>query len=215
MDPVIDMNNLSIEEHEMLNYCEKLGGQTSSIELVALYRVTQSLPENAKIIEIGSYRGRSAAAFGFAIRNTSKKLYCLDIWRNYDTQKDNPRKGDLIKDNLPLTDYEVFEDFLKNTEMFGDRVCHLRGKTSDYSDILVEDSFNMVFIDGAHDYENVSFDIDTSLKMLKPGGFICGHDYHSAGVGVIKAVNEKILNNADIDSSGIIPKTTIWIAIVK
>ena len=215
MDPAINMNDLSVEEQEMLNYCEKLGGQTSSIELVALYRITQSLPDNARILEIGSYRGRSAAAFGFAIKNTNKKIYCLDIWRNYETQEDNPRGGDLLEDNPDLTDYEVFGDFLKSTEVFGESINHLRGKTSDFGDILLEDSFNMVFIDGAHDYENVSLDIDTSLKILKPGSIICGHDYHSAGVGVKKAVNEKIFDNPAMKNDGIIPETSIWIAILE
>jgi predicted O-methyltransferase YrrM len=209
------MNDLSAVEYEMLSYCEKLGGQTSSIELVALYRITQSLPENARILEIGSYRGRSAAAFGFAIKNTSKKLYCLDIWRNYNTQDDNPRKGDLVQDPLELTDLAVFEDFLKKTELFGDSICHLRGKNSDFKDIFAEDSFNMVFIDGAHDYDNVCFDIDTALMILKPGSIICGHDYHSAGIGVKKAVNEKIFDNPEIKSDGIIPETSIWIAILE
>ncbi len=215
MQTLIDLNNLTDGEQEMLSYCEKIGGQTSLKELVSLYRIAVSLPENSRILEIGSYRGRSAAALGFAIRNTNKKLYCLDIWCGYDSQKDNPIKGDLLKENLPSTDYAVLEDFLKNTEIFGESICHLRGKTSDFSDILVKNSFNMSFIDGAHDYENVSYDIDASLKILRSGAWICGHDFHSAGVGVKKAVEEKIFNNPAIKSSGIIPETTVWVAIVK
>ena len=215
MEPIINLDDLSNDEHEMLSYCEKLGGQTKPKELVTLSRIANSLPDEARILEIGSYRGRSAAAIGFAIRNTKKKLYCLDLWRNYNTQKDNPIEADPLKNQLDSTDFGVLNDFLKNTELFGENICHLRGNTSDFRDVLVSDSFNMVFIDGAHDYENVCFDIDTAMKILCSDGIICGHDYHSSGHDVIKSVNEKILENPDIKSSGIVPDTSIWIAMLK
>ncbi|CAB1073868.1 hypothetical protein D1AOALGA4SA_1981 [Olavius algarvensis Delta 1 endosymbiont] len=72
----------------------------------------------------------------------------------------------------------------------------------------------MIFIDGAHDYENVTFDIKTALSCIKNGGIICGHDFYSgkgAG-GVVKSVEENVLNNAKISRCGIYPGTTIWIA---
>lgn len=213
MNHLIDMNDLNPRETEMLSYCENLGGQTMPIELVVLFRAASNIPDNSKILEIGSYRGRSSAAIGYSIKNTNKKLYCLDIWRNYNTQPDNPLKGDLKKDNLPKTDFQVIEDFMKNTDWLDENICHLRGRTVDFIELFADESFNMVFIDGAHDYNNVSIDIDFAMRILKPKGIICGHDYHSAGTDVIKSVDEKIINNPDIKIKGIIPDTSIWMGI--
>jgi len=50
--------------------------------------------------------------------------------------------------------------------------------------------FDLVYIDGSHNYEDVKTDIINSLKFIKKGGFISGHDYNSATKGVIKAVDE-------------------------
>ena len=215
MDTVIDLNDLSAEENEVFSFCDKIGGHTSYEELLFLYRTVKSLPEDAKVLEIGSYRGRSAAAMGFAVKNTTKKLYCLDLWGDYSSLLDNPIETDQLKNQLDTTNYAVLQNFLENTDLFGASICHLRGKTSDFRNIFSANSFDMIFIDGAHDYENVCYDIDTAFMIIKQGGIICGHDYHRGGIGVIQAVNDKILNNNNVASSKIAKGTTIWSAIVK
>ena len=35
----------------------------------------------------------------------------------------------------------------------------------------------MVYIDGLHTLEGVWFDIENYKTIIKPNGFICGHDY--------------------------------------
>jgi hypothetical protein len=35
----------------------------------------------------------------------------------------------------------------------------------------------MVYIDGLHTLEGVSYDIANYKTIIKPGGFVCGHDY--------------------------------------
>jgi hypothetical protein len=56
---------------------------------------------------------------------------------------------------------------------------------------LFEDNyFDFVYIDAAHDYESVKADIREWLPKVKPGGYICGHDYGGEYTGVKKAVDE-------------------------
>ena len=50
--------------------------------------------------------------------------------------------------------------------------------------------YDVVYIDGNHDYFSVVTDINNSLIRLKLGGIICGHDYNTDTPGVIKAVGE-------------------------
>lgn len=49
-------------------------------------------------------------------------------------------------------------------------------KTSDDFFAGNRDSFDVIFIDGLHTYEQVRKDIINSIKVLKPGGYIALHD---------------------------------------
>ena len=71
----------------------------------------------------------------------------------------------------------------------------------------------MIFIDAAHDYESVVQNINFAMEVLLPGGILCGHDYHSKSQDVIRAVDDLIANNANIEIKGFIADTSIWYAV--
>ncbi|NUQ01728.1 MAG: class I SAM-dependent methyltransferase [Armatimonadetes bacterium] len=50
-------------------------------------------------------------------------------------------------------------------------------------------SVDLIFIDGAHDYQSVKADSENALAMLRPGGLIFWHDY-SWVEGVTRYLNE-------------------------
>lgn len=104
--------------------------------------------------------------------------------------------------------------FFKNTDWFNENLRILKGSTTEFSDFLPTNYFDLIFIDGAHDYENVCNDIEVSINALKSGGILCGHDYHMGGVDVQKAVQEKIFKRSDIKEGGVFSKTSIWFAIL-
>lgn len=58
----------------------------------------------------------------------------------------------------------------------------------------VEDgSLDFVYIDAAHDYENVKKDIEAWAPKVRIGGIVCGDDFYqgkSGGMGVMRAVTE-------------------------
>lgn len=58
-----------------------------------------------------------------------------------------------------------------------------------------DNSVEFVFIDAAHDYESVKTDILTWLTKVKPGGWLCGHDYEKSWEDVVKAVDELLPNH--------------------
>ncbi|MDD2338162.1 MAG: hypothetical protein PHD01_16510, partial [Geobacteraceae bacterium] len=45
-----------------------------------LFNKIQSLPEDAVILEIGSFKGRSTVAMGYACMGTRRKIYSIDTW---------------------------------------------------------------------------------------------------------------------------------------
>jgi hypothetical protein len=71
------------------------------------------------------------------------------------------------------------------------------------------EKYDLIYIDGSHEYIDVKEDIITFKNLLKEDGIICGHDYNSSCPGVIKAVNEIFgKNNIKIysDSSWVVEK---------
>jgi predicted O-methyltransferase YrrM len=68
---------------------------------------------------------------------------------------------------------------------------------------LISEPLDFAYIDGNHEYAYVQKDIAVCWPMIKPGGVLGGHDFHTRWPGVIKAVHEftadKALNVGDGD----------------
>jgi hypothetical protein len=55
----------------------------------------------------------------------------------------------------------------------------------------VRHGFDLVFLDAAHDEENVEKDIDAWFPLVRSDGFLAGHDYQHKFPGVMRAVAKK------------------------
>lgn len=66
---------------------------------------------------------------------------------------------------------------------------------------MPDDSLDFIYIDADHSYAGVSADLAQAWRIVRPGGFICGHDYtlnparvgdasHYENFGVRRAVDE-------------------------
>ena len=62
------------------------------------------------------------------------------------------------------------------------------------SKFFLDHSLDMVFIDGAHDYESVMTDILSWLPKIKKNGLICGHDYECSSKECDKTLLKKYSN---------------------
>jgi predicted O-methyltransferase YrrM len=138
---------------------------------------------NMRMVEIGSYSGESTKIFA----NHFKEVITIDPYLNdYDL-------NDIACYHMNLE--KVYELFIENTNDY--KNISLIKETSDNAiNILKDQIFDFVYIDGVHTYEQVNKDIDNYRSLIKSGGFIGGHDYHPVWKGVVKSVNEK-LNKPD------------------
>jgi hypothetical protein len=101
------------------------------------------------------------------------KFDCIDTWEGSEEHRDpNSQHYEPVlneKDGL-------YNLFLKNIEPVKHIINPIR-KPSREAVLMYEDaSLNFVFIDAAHDYENVCEDIKAWLPKVKPGGLLAGHD---------------------------------------
>lgn len=130
--------------------------------------------------ELGSWKGRStnALATGMGSKGT---ITAIDTWEGSDFVLDDTNRLAKLED--------VFNVFKENTKQFNNIIVNRnRGMTAvkDYAD----KTFDAVFIDAGHTYEDVKADIDAWLPKAKM--VISGHDYlPDVWMGVIKAVDEK------------------------
>lgn len=168
-------------------YMRQPGGATSEVQRAELTPGWMKpmelawLSEQAKtrrnIVEIGSWMGRSTKALAIPCEGT---VTAVDTWEGTPAEHSEIMKG-LTPDNL----FKAFQIHTADCQ----NITPLRMKSVDAAAQFVGKQFDMIFIDAAHDYENVKADIEAWEPLLAEGGLLCGHDFNYAD-GVKKAVNE-------------------------
>jgi predicted O-methyltransferase YrrM len=117
-----------------------------------------------RIIEIGSYVGESTMIFA----EHFKEVISVDPYINdYDL-------SDSVCIYAPFD--KVYQQFLRNTLPIHN-IKSIRDTSENALSLLKEEQWDLVYIDGIHTLEGVWFDIQNYKTIIKPGGFICGHDY--------------------------------------
>lgn len=94
----------------------------------------------------------------------------------------------LVDIDFSVFDNSLFYDPIPQKHCI--RMYHPEGFKSIYN---IDNSLDLIFIDGEHSYEAVKNDIEAYLPLVRKGGIICGHDYlefNQPGYGVNKAVEE-------------------------
>ena len=163
--------------------------------------VVKYFSDNSIFAEIGSWRGRSSAYMGVEIINQGKEhmMVCIDTWQGSEEHQGHEL---LANDGL-------YKEFLKNIDPVNEKrpgtLEAWRTTSQEAAELIYNNgSLDFVFIDAAHDYENVIADIRAWYPKVKEGGVIAGHDYPD-WPGVKKAVDEYF------GKSDIVSKYKCWI----
>jgi predicted O-methyltransferase YrrM len=151
--------------------------KTSELEWLA-----QQASQNRRIVEVGSWMGRSTTSM--ADNMEGGVIFAVDTWRGSEEHES------YLKDKPVDFVYETFRANLKRHIDSG-RVCPVRLPSLEAARVfraLGCPGFDMVFIDAAHDYENVKADIQAWKPLVRPGGLLCGHDWGHPPI--VQAVRE-------------------------
>ena len=138
-------------------------------EAQKLYDCARQLPKNAVVVEIGTYRGGSAAIMAAAIQG---KVYSIDIEPNLENLESWA--------NSQGVGAEVIK-----------KILFIKGSSEEAAEKW-DKPIDMLFIDGSHFYVDVHKDIANWVPRVKDGGIICFHDYGSH-TDVTIAVNESLM----------------------
>jgi len=157
--------------------------------------MVEKFPTNSHFVEVGVWKGMSAAYMAVEIINSGKniKFDCIDNWEFVkDLQDDIPQE---------LFGEDIYETFLKNIEPVKDKITPIKSLSWDGAKYYEDNSLDFVFIDAAHDYESVKKDINAWFSKVKKGGAIGGHDYEWCA-DVQKAVHEFFANKEIYQTEG-------------
>lgn len=108
------------------------------------------LHRSLDILEIGSFRGHSAVLW-----SEFGNVTCVDDW-------ERPLHFGIFKRNVRLAKT--------------DRIQWIQGRSVDVLPTLSARSFDLIYVDGDHSYEGCRGDLLESLRLLRPGGIVCGDD---------------------------------------
>ena len=134
--------------------------------------IVDEIADDGKIVEIGSFLGRSTHYLATALVNANKenvKVYCVDTFEG------STEHSSL---NLPKDFLHIFKE---NLQYFIGRnmviPCQGRSDSKEILDQFKDESIDYIMVDGAHEYEPVMDDIENWWPKLKPTGTMFGDDY--------------------------------------
>lgn len=159
------------------------------------------LDNGAKIVEVGVWKGQSVIYAGVEIYNSGKqiKIDCVDTFEGSPEMMSEPLLA--IKDGL-------YNHFIENIEPLKNILTPIRLPSVRAAILYKDKTLDCVFIDAAHDFDNVLADVRAWLPKVKQGGILAGHDI---GQNNVRAAVEVIIGNNYFISKD----EDIWIHIVN
>lgn len=115
--------------------------------------VIRKFGEGAHFVEVGSWKGRSAAFMGVEIHNSSLniKFDCVDTW-----------EGSIEHQYMNLS--SLYNEFLDNVKPVANYINPIRTTSLEASKLYQDGSLDFVFIDASHEYKDVLDDISLATE---------------------------------------------------
>jgi beta-1,4-mannosyl-glycoprotein beta-1,4-N-acetylglucosaminyltransferase len=143
------------------------------------------LPNGARVLEVGSWHGRSSRAIADSLPEDAQ-LWCVDTWIGSSGEPEmhgsaHHERGDHAHQwwwcNLQE---HINAGRVVPVRMHSDNAAHTISHLIDKGQM---EKFDLIFIDGDHSEEGIRTDIEAWLPLLKLGGLMCGHDYYKENEG--------------------------------
>jgi len=188
---------MNTELKEVKKLAEKVEGWLSDKEGRLLYNFAKKCTGKGVIVEIGSWKGKSTIWLAMGSKRGNRvKLYAVD-----------PHTGSKEHKEI-YGEVQTFEEFKKNIRDAGveDIVIPVK-RTSMEAAGEFNEPVELIFIDGAHEYELVKLDFELWFPKVIEGGIMAFHDT-TWGAGPGRVVKESVYNSRNFKNAGFIDSTT-------
>ena len=159
-----------------------------------LFQLASDLPENAQVIEVGSWMGASTCFIAGGLKGDAAKIYAVDnfkglstcgedsAWYNRHFQKLGANSTlDIFRANFATLGLSArAEPVVADSLVAATQLAMKRG------------TIDFIFIDGDHSYGACRADILGWAPFVKRGGVMAFHDFGSRADGVTRAIFEEI-----------------------
>jgi predicted O-methyltransferase YrrM len=152
-----------------------------------LFRMARALPDGARIVEIGSFKGRSTVCLGLGCKETRRHVYAIDRFQG--SYKDLDGYDEL----KPTFEEGFFETWSANVRRNGidQWVTPLVGNSLEVASHW-RAPIHLLWIDGSHEYEDVLADFKAFYPWVVYGGVIALHDVTHTWDGPTRVWNEHV-----------------------
>lgn len=152
-----------------------------------LFRSARSLSEGARIVEIGSFLGRSTVSLGYGCLGSRRRVYAIDRFQGIYADLDG--HSELIDDFSS----GFYDQWWSNVSACGlqDYVTPLAGESLTVAGMW-RAPIELIFIDGSHIFEDVLADFEAFLPHVISGGLIALHDVDEEWPGCLRAWNDVV-----------------------
>ena len=134
----------------------------------------EKMPNNAQMLEIGTWLGKSTCYLGLEARKANKNIhiYGVDTFKGEDS-------CDFHLDVVAKSGGSIKHVFDQNVEDLGlrDIITTVESESTDCLDKIPVKEFDFIFIDADHKYEPIKRDIEYFFPHVKSGGIMAGHDF--------------------------------------
>jgi predicted O-methyltransferase YrrM len=138
---------------------------------IAFQKTYTDFNKPIKALEIGSFEGMSALYILETFPNCH--LTCADTWKG--AAEHHAKASPVFIENFSTV---VMSRFDFNLRVHEDRVTKFRGSSFQFLSTLDDDTFfDLIYIDGSHDSEDVIYDALMGFKHLIKGGIMIFDDY--------------------------------------
>jgi len=122
-----------------------------------------------RLAEIGVWKGDFAEAL-FSTCPDIETYYLVDPWKHLD---DWAKPANVDDDRFS----EHYAGVIARTEPWAQKRVVLRGRTTEVSDQIPDDSLDFAYIDGDHSLRGISIDLVQMWPKIRAGGLIGGDDF--------------------------------------
>lgn len=183
-----------------------MGGWLTPMEADLLYNLAKNTKNKGEIVEIGSWKGRSTICLAYGSKEASKrKIHAIDPHTGSPEHKRNDSQVD------------TFEEFKGNIKEAGveDMVDPIRAYSYEIAPIF-DKPIELLFIDGAHEYEDVLRDYKDWFPKVVEGGIIAFHDSIGGGwQGPTKVVDKYLFSGENFKNTGFVDSISYGIKVTK
>lgn len=149
-----------------------------------LFHLSRRLKKNSIAVEIGSWKGKSTVWLGKGIEKSANEgtlLYAID-----------PHVGssEHQKSDQKVWTFPEFKNNIEKAKL--QYIVHPLAMTSAEGVRHVKSEIDLIFMDGAHDYDSVKNDFETWFPKVKVGGTMAFHDSFIGWEGVQRLVDKEV-----------------------